>query len=71
MGALPRETRFALYRRMVDCNATPDPRLTLGIAATQGDLEACFSLLHDAYVASGFMQPHRSGLRVTDRKSVV
>ncbi len=30
MGALPRETRFALYRRMVDCNATPDPRLTLG-----------------------------------------
>jgi GNAT superfamily N-acetyltransferase len=65
MGALPRETRFALYRRMVDCNATPDPRLTLGIAATQDELEACFSLLHDAYVGSGFMQPHRSGLRVT------
>lgn len=65
MGALPRETRFALYRRMVDCNATADPRLTLGIAATQDDLEACFSLLHDAYVDSGFMQPHRSGLRVT------
>ena len=65
MGALPRETRFALYRRMVDCSATPDPRLTLGIAATQADLEACFSLLHDAYVACGFMQPHRSGLRVT------
>jgi GNAT superfamily N-acetyltransferase len=65
MGALPRETRFALYRRMVDCDANPDPRLTLGIAATQADLEACFSLLHDAYVACGFMQPHRSGLRVT------
>jgi hypothetical protein len=65
LGSLPRETRFALYRRMVNCDATPDPRLTLGIAATQADLEACFSLLHDAYVASGFMQPDPSGLRVT------
>jgi GNAT superfamily N-acetyltransferase len=65
LGALPRETRFALYRRMVDCNAAPDPRLRLGIAATQEELEACFSLLHDAYVSSGFMQPQASGLRVT------
>ena len=65
LGALPRDTRFALYRRMVDCNATPDPRLTLGIAATQAELEACFSLLHDAYVGCGFMHPHPSGLRVT------
>jgi GNAT superfamily N-acetyltransferase len=65
LGALPRESRFALYRRMVDCDAAPDPRLQLGIAATQQELEACFSLLHDAYVSSGFMQPHASGLRVT------
>ena len=65
LANLPRETRFALYRRMVDCNAAPDARLQLGIAATQQDLEACFALLHDAYVASGFMQPHPSGLRVT------
>jgi hypothetical protein len=65
MGALPRETRFALYRRMVDCSGTADSRLTLAIATTQADLEACFSLLHDAYVACGFMHPHQSGLRVT------
>jgi len=65
MAGLPRETRFALYRRMVDCDAAPDCRLTLGIAATEQDLEACFALLHDAYVASGFMQPDPSGLRVT------
>ena len=65
LGGLPRETRFALYRRMVDCNPAPDPRLTLGIASTQQELEGCFALLHDAYVASGFMKPDASGLRVT------
>ncbi len=65
LSGLPRETRFALYRRMADCNPNPDPRLTLGIAATQHELEGCFSLLHQAYVASGFMKPDPSGLRVT------
>jgi GNAT superfamily N-acetyltransferase len=65
LGALPRDSRFALYRRMVDCDAAPDSSLQLGIAASQEELEACFSLLHDAYVSSGFMQPHASGLRVT------
>ncbi|MEO7854072.1 MAG: hypothetical protein ABIR94_17735 [Rubrivivax sp.] len=65
LGSLPRDTRLGLYRRMVDCDATPDSRLKLGIATTQHELEACFGLLHDAYVASGFMQPDPSGLRVT------
>lgn len=65
LGGLPRETRFALYRRMADCNPAPDVRLNLGIASTQQELEGCFSLLHDAYVASGFMKPDPSGLRVT------
>jgi Acetyltransferase (GNAT) family len=64
-GSLPRETRFSLYRRMVDCDSAPDNRLALGVASTQSDLEACFSLLHDAYVDSGFMKPDSSGLRVT------
>ena len=40
-------------------------QLELKIAETQDELEACFALLHDAYVASGFMRPHPSGLRVT------
>jgi GNAT superfamily N-acetyltransferase len=65
MGAFPRETRFALYRRMVNCDAAPSPCLNLGIATSQHELEGCFSLLHDAYVSSGFMQPHPSGLRIT------
>ena len=65
VSSLPREARFSLYRRMVSCDASPDSRLTLGIASSQTDLEACFSLLHDAYVDSGFMKPDSSGLRVT------
>lgn len=64
-GHLPREARFSLLRRMVDCDPAPDPRLQLGIASEQSDLEACFALLHDAYVGSGFMKPDPSGLRVT------
>ena len=65
LSRLPRAWRFALFRAMVDCDPQPDPRLELKIADTQDELEACFRLLHDAYVASGFMQPDPSGLRVT------
>lgn len=62
---LPRERRFAIYRAMVDCDPAPSPRLQLKIAETREELEACFRLLHDAYVESGFMKPHPSGMRVT------
>lgn len=62
---LPRGARFALIRRLAECEPAPSPALTLKIAETKDELEACFALLHDAYVASGFMQPHPSGLRVT------
>nr|CCF78669.1 conserved hypothetical protein [Rubrivivax gelatinosus S1] len=65
MGMLPEATRHAMFRRMVDCDPTPDNRLELRIVDSRQDLEACFRLLHDAYVASGFMKPHPSGLRVT------
>ena len=65
VGHLPRETRFRLLRRMVDCDPAPDPRLQLGIASGCAELEACFALLHDAYVGSGFMTPDPSGMRVT------
>jgi hypothetical protein len=62
---LPRRTRFAIYRSFVECDAEPDARLVLKIAETQEELEACFKLLHDAYVGSGFMKPDPSGMRVT------
>lgn len=50
---------------MVHCDANPPANLTLKLAETQEELEACFRLLHDAYVASNLMQPHPSGLRAT------
>lgn len=61
----PRSLRFAVYRSFVDCDPNPDKRLVLKIAETKEELEACFRLLHDAYVGSGFMKPHPSGMRIT------
>ena len=60
----PRPLRFAVYRSFVDCDPKPDSRLVLKIAETQEELEACFKLLHDTYVDSGFMKPHPSGMRI-------
>ena len=60
----PRTLRFAVYRSFVDCDPEPDKRLVLKIAETKEELEACFRLLHDAYVGSGFMRPDPSGMRV-------
>jgi GNAT superfamily N-acetyltransferase len=65
LALLPRPQRFAIYRRMVDCDPAPDSRLLLKVAETREELEACFKILHDAYVAAGFMKPHPSGLRAT------
>ncbi|MDO8450912.1 MAG: GNAT family N-acetyltransferase [Rhodoferax sp.] len=61
----PRAFRFAVYRSFVDCDPKPDKRLVLKIAETKEELEACFRLLHDAYVGSGFMKPDPSGMRAT------
>ena len=65
LALLPRTWRFALFRAMVHCDPAPDARLELKIAETQDELEACFRILHDSYVAAGFMKPDPSGLRVT------
>lgn len=62
---LPKQQRFAVYRGFVDCDPAPSARLLLKIADTREELEACFRLLHDAYVDSGFMKPDPSGMRVT------
>lgn len=64
-GLLPAGVRFALYRRMAECDPEPDRRLVLKIAESKEELEECFRILHDAYVGSGFMKPDPSGMRVT------
>ena len=63
-SVLPRSLRFGVYRAFVDCDPLPDRRLILKIAETKEELEACFKLLHDAYVSSGFMRPDPSGMRL-------
>ena len=65
IAMLPQKKRFAVIRSFVDCDPNPTDRLVLKIAETREELEACFSLLHDAYVDSGFMTPDPSGMRVT------
>jgi GNAT superfamily N-acetyltransferase len=62
---LPSSRRHSVYRSFVDCDPEPNKRLVLKIADTREELEACFKLLHDAYVSSGFMTPDPSGMRVT------
>src|SRR5487761_2620007 len=62
---LPRRMRFAVYRNMVKCDATPPDKLSLKVAETKEELGACFKLLHDAYVRVGFMKPDPSGMRAT------
>ncbi|MBS1143897.1 MAG: hypothetical protein H6R14_1303 [Proteobacteria bacterium] len=62
---LPEKSRHNVYRSFVDCDPEPNKRLVLKIAETREELEACFKLLHDAYVTSGFMTPDPSGMRVT------
>src|SRR5574343_324253 len=62
---LPQKSRHNVYRSLVDCDPDPNKRLVLKIADTKEELEACFKLLHDAYVSSGFMTPDPSGMRVT------
>ena len=62
---LPQKQRFMVFRMFADCDPAPSTRLQLKIAETQEELEACFAVLHDAYVDSGFMKPDPSGMRVT------
>src|SRR5690349_659934 len=62
---LPRFIKSPLIRRMVHFPTEPDNSLRFKIAETKEELEQAFSLLHDAYVKEGLMQPHPSGMRVT------
>ncbi len=62
---LPARVRAAAYGRMIRCDQVLPDKLVFKLAETREELEACFRLLHDAYVEAGFMKPDASGLRVT------
>jgi len=62
---LPRRKRYRVLRFFAHYDPAPSPRLVFKIAETREELEACFRLLHDAYVRQGYMDPDPSGMRVT------
>ena len=62
---LPASWRFAAYSRAIRCESQLPDKIVFKLAETCEELEACFHLLHEAYVDAGFMQPDPSGLRAT------
>ena len=62
---LPARWRFAAYNRAIRCEPAMPEEYVLKLAETREELEACFHLLHEAYVDAGFMEPELSGLRAT------
>ncbi|MCB1959833.1 MAG: hypothetical protein KDE68_04805 [Rhodocyclaceae bacterium] len=62
---LPGRWRFAAYIRAIRCETQLPEKMVFKLAETREELEACFHLLHDAYVDAGFMKPDPSGLRAT------
>jgi len=62
---LTHNLRSGAARSPAEASPSQSHRLVLKVAETKEELEACFALLHDTYVASSLMQPDPSGLRVT------
>lgn len=62
---VPYQTRIELIRRRARISHEwPSPAFTISIAKSQSELEQAFRLLHNSYVASGYMDPHPTGMRV-------
>jgi hypothetical protein len=64
LAICPEKPRLAIIRRAVSLDYNWHDGLEIQLATSQSDLEAAFKLLHDSYVATGFMDPHPSGMRV-------
>lgn len=60
---LPENMRHQLLRKMITAPDPSDHGVIYKIASTQHELEAAFSLLHNCYVATGFISPEPHGLR--------
>ncbi|MDR0702789.1 MAG: hypothetical protein LBF61_10390 [Azoarcus sp.] len=62
---LPGNVRAKVHSHGLKLDKPLSKKFVLKLAQTKEELEACFRLLHDEYVAAGIMKPDPSGLRVT------
>lgn len=62
---LPRSIRFEVFRSHLNLPSGQLGHVEFKIANTRSEFEQAFALLHDSYVAAGFMDPAKSGFRVT------
>lgn len=62
---LPTQIRYPLYRSQLRIPQKFSDRLTIKLAETEIEFAGAFRVLHDSYVACGYMVPDPSGLRVT------
>ncbi|MDR2092543.1 MAG: hypothetical protein LBP58_04410 [Azoarcus sp.] len=62
---LPGNLRAKIHGHGLMLDKPLSKKFVLKLAQTKEELEACFRLLHDEYVAAGIMKPDPSGLRVT------
>lgn len=65
LSVMPKPARDRYLRTHVNLDYAPSPDLKFKLAQTKDELEQAFRLLHEAYVASGSMKPHPSGMRIT------
>ena len=54
-----------LLRKKIKIDEAKLNGITFQIADTQRDLLEAYKIVHDVYVAEGYMDPHPTGLRVT------
>lgn len=62
---LPKNIRYPFFRKFIfKIPASLGDEYCFCLAQTKEDIEAALRLLHDSYVAQGFIQPQTSGMRV-------
>ncbi len=69
LAYVPMEVRYTLLRRSIRIESVPD-NLIVKLAESPGELESALRLLHNEYVAEGYMETHPSGMRLTKYHAV-
>ncbi len=62
---MPSALRHACYRNCIRLDPQTPVSLQFRVAETHDELAAAYRILHDAYVAMGYMAPDPSGMRIT------